>query len=223
MSRSFGPRADARAAPGLAGAAACVLLLVATWFLAFHVEFLRDADQRVFSGFFGLHTHRRIEPVARFLAGLCDPLPYVYLGLVPIVAAALRRRPGAALAACGILIGANLTTELLKPLLAEPRAASLLGGVSPVSPASWPSGHATAAMALALAAVVAAPTRIRPVVAALGAGFAMLVSYSFLALGWHYPSDVFGGFLVAAAWGLVGLAAMRASDRRAVMRPALAT
>ena len=28
------------------------------------------------------------------------------------------------------------------------------------------------------------------------AAFAIAVSYSFLELGWHYPSDVLGGFLI---------------------------
>ena len=63
--------------------------------------------------------------------------------------------------------------------------------------ASWPSGHATAAMSFALCAVLAAPARLRPLVAAVGAAFAVAVCYSFLALAWHYPSDVLGGFLVA--------------------------
>jgi hypothetical protein len=49
---------------------------------------------------------------------------------------------------------------------------------------------------------------VRPVVAALGAVFAVAVSYSFLTLTWHYPSDVFGGFLIATAWTLLGIAAL---------------
>jgi hypothetical protein len=113
-----------------------------------------------------------------------------------------------------ILLGANCTTELLKPLLAQPRASSLLGGQSPVGPVSWPSGHATAAMSLALTALLAAPARLRPAVAALGAVFAIAVSYSFLTLGWHYPSDVFGGFLVAAMWTLLGVGALLAANAR---------
>ena len=108
---------------------------------------------------------------------------------------------------------------MLKPLLAEHRAASLLG-FTPVASASWPSGHATAAMSLALACVIAAPARIRPVVGALGALFAVAVSYSFLTLGWHYPSDVIGGFLVAATWALLAIAGLRAAESR---RPWAAT
>jgi hypothetical protein len=69
-------------------------------------------------------------------------------------------------------------------------------------------------MALALCAVLAAPARLRPLVAALGAAFAAAVSYSFLTLGWHYPSDVFGGFLVAIVWTLLCAAAVFAYDAR---------
>jgi hypothetical protein len=87
-----------------------------------------------------------------------------------------------------------------------------------VNPASWPSGHATAAMSLALCFVLAAPGRLRPAAAALGAVFAVAVSYSFLTLGWHYPSDVFGGFLVAGIWTLLGVAALSAVYRKRLPR-----
>jgi hypothetical protein len=49
-------------------------------------------------------------------------------------------------------------------------------------------------------------------VAALGAAFAVAVSYSFLVLGWHYPSDVLGGYLVATLWTLLAVAALRATE-----------
>jgi hypothetical protein len=68
-------------------------------------------------------------------------------------------------------------------------------------------------MSLALTCVLAAPARLRPLVAALGAAFAVAVSYSFLTLGWHYPSDVLGGFLVAVTWTLLGVGALLVSDR----------
>jgi membrane-associated phospholipid phosphatase len=197
---------------GLIAAAAGVGLLVLTWALAFHVAAFRDADQSIFRGFYHLSYHGGLARVAGFVARLCNPNPYVYLAAVPMLVALVRRRLRLAVAVGTILLGANVTTQLLKPLLAEPRAASLLGGVSPVAPASWPSGHATAAMSLALGTVLAVPARVRPAVAALGAAFAVAVSYSFLTLGWHYPSDVFGGFLVAATWTLLAIAALRSRD-----------
>jgi hypothetical protein len=33
-------------------------------------------------------------------------------------------------------------------------------------------------------------------------------------LGWHFPSDIVGGFLVATAWGLTAMAALRYANER---------
>jgi membrane-associated phospholipid phosphatase len=204
-----------RARQALIGAGATGSLLVLTWFLAFHVGVFERADEKILSGFTGLNRPR-VQPVALWIAQLCSPNPYVFLAAIPVLVALARRRIRVAAVLGAALLGANLTTQLLKPLLAHPRAASLFGGVSPVALGSWPSGHATAAMTLALTSVVAAPSRWRPYVAAAGAVFAVAVSYSFLTLEWHYPSDVFGGYLVAATWTLLAVAAILHSDVRQV-------
>jgi membrane-associated phospholipid phosphatase len=201
-----------RATYALAGAGASVGLLFLTWFLAFHVAVFERADQKVLTGFAGLNRPR-VSPILNGIAGLCDPQPFALFGALIVVGAAVRRRPKLAVAIAAALIGANVTTQLMKPLLAHTRTGSV-PGVPGISAASWPSGHATAAMSLALAAVLAAPARVRPYVAALGALFAIVVSYSFLALKWHYPSDVFGGFLVAGAWALLAVAALLATSTR---------
>jgi membrane-associated phospholipid phosphatase len=202
----------------LLGAAGATALLVVTWFAAFHVGVVRHADRSILRGFFELGHGNTIRPLASFIAQLCNPNPYVFFAAVPVLIALLRRRFRLALAICVILLGANVTTQLLKPLLAQPRGAvSVLGGFSPVAAASWPSGHATAAMSLALCCVLAVPSWLRPSVAALGAAFAAAVCYSFLALGWHYPSDVLGGFLVATTWALLGVSALLAMQRHRVV------
>jgi len=203
-----------RAELALVGAAAGAALLILTWWLAFHVGIAKRADQSIYNGFASLGAHPRLGSAASSVAHLCDPRPYVYLAFAPFAVALARRRIWAAMSIGGILLGANVTAQLLKPLLAAPRAAGLLTGDRPVSPASWPSGHATAAMALALCCILAAPARLWPLVAALGAAFAVAVSYSFLSLQWHYPSDVIGGFLVAATWTLLGVAAVLVADSR---------
>jgi membrane-associated phospholipid phosphatase len=194
------------------GAAAGIVLLLVTWLAAFHVGIFRNVDRSVFQGFAGLHHHPPIHTLANFFARLCDPQPYVFFAAVPVIIALARRRPRLALAVGAIMLGANVTAELIKPLLAAARATDF-AGVAP-SASSWPSGHATAAMSLALAFVLASPARLRPFAAALGAAFAVAVSYSFLSLGWHYPSDVFGGFLIAATWTMLGIAALFATDAR---------
>jgi membrane-associated phospholipid phosphatase len=198
----------------LSAAAGGVLLLIVTWLLAFHVGIFRNADQSIFNGFFELHSRGGVQAIANLVVHLGDVQPFVVFSGLIVGVALWRRRVRAAVAIGAILLGANLTTQLLKPLLAQPRADTLLGGFTPVEPASWPSGHATAAMSLALCCVIAAPARRRPVVAALGAVCAVAVSYSFLTLGWHYPSDVFGGFLVAATWTLLGVAVVFTLDAR---------
>jgi membrane-associated phospholipid phosphatase len=202
-----------RSRQALIGAAAAIALLLLTWFLAFHVTVFEQADEKILTGFVGLDSPR-LFPIVSWIAHLCNPQPYVFFAAVPVLVALARRRMRVAVAVAAALLGANVTTQLLKPLLAQPRPSSLLHGLVPVSPGSWPSGHATAAMALALTSVIAAPGRFRPYVAAAGGVFAIAVSYSFLTLEWHYPSDVFGGFLVAATWTLLAVAAVTASDAR---------
>lgn len=203
-----------RAGPYRFLAVVCLLALLGTWFATFHIGLFERADQSVFRGFADLRQHPHVDNFASFVAGLCDPQAFLCLAAIPVAVVLLRGRPRLAIAIAAILLGANVTTELLKPLLAHPRADWLLGGRTPVDAASWPSGHATAAMSLALTSVLAAPGRLRPAFAVLGAAFAVAVSYSFLTLGWHYPSDVFGGFLVAATWTLAVVAALLSAEQR---------
>ena len=196
----------------MVGAVSGVVMLVLTWFLAFHVGVFERADTNVLRGFADLRRPI-IDRVAGLIAHLCDPKPFVCLGAVVVLAGLIRRRGRVAGAAAGIMLAANATTQILKPLLgqAHPVVLRVAGLPSPGS-GSWPSGHATAAMSLALCAVLVVSARWRPFVAAAGAAFAVAVSFSFLTLLWHYPSDVLGGFLVAGTWTLIGVAAVWTAD-----------
>jgi membrane-associated phospholipid phosphatase len=189
----------------LAGATVAAVLLLLTWVLAFHVGVFERADRSILGGFADL-DRPRVDSIATFIADLCNPKPFVYLAGAVLMIPVVRRRPRVALVIALILFGANFTTQLLKPLLADPRAVP--SGVRQIGSAAWPSGHATAAMSLALCLVLAVPARLRPAAATLGAAFAVAVSFSFLTMSWHYPSDVFGGFLVATVWTLLGVAAL---------------
>ena len=198
----------------LLGAAACGLMLVVVWFAAFHIAFLGHLDQSIFRQFGGLRAHPRISGIAgRFVAPF-DPNPYVYLVLLPLVVALLRGRPRVVLAVGAIVLGANMTTEILKHVIGDPRAGAVFADGFWSTPLhAWPSGHSTAAMSLALASVLAAPARLRPAVAAVGASVAIAVGYSVVETGMHYPSDVLGGFLVATIWTLFAVAAIVAAER----------
>jgi membrane-associated phospholipid phosphatase len=194
----------------LIGAGVGVVLLLVTWYAAHYASVLKRADVSILNGFVELHRPF-LDRLTTFVAHLCNPHPYVVLAAVPVLMALARRRPRVAVTVGAIMLCANETTQLLKPLLAAPRDVAWW---NPISNASWPSGHATAAMSLALCTVIAAPARRRPVVAAAMSGFAIAVCYSFLELGWHYPSDVLGGFLVAATWTLLGVAGLSAYEAR---------
>jgi membrane-associated phospholipid phosphatase len=200
------------------GAAGGVLLLFLIWLAAFHVGLLERADRAVFLGFAGLERPR-VNRIASAVVGLCNPKPYLFLCTVVVLVALVRRRLSMAVAIAAILLGANETTQLLKQLLAEPRSAVATDGVMWVVTASWPSGHATAAMSLALSAVLAAPPSLRPLLAGAGGVFAVAVGYSLVTLAEHFPSDVLGGYLVAGTWSMAALAAVFALRERLPRAP----
>ena len=203
-----------RARWALAGAAGCVTLLVATWFAAFHVAIFRNADLTTYLGFVDLNRHGVVKAATSMFVWSCNPYRYVLWAPLIVVIALVRGRPRVALGVAAILLGANLTTEVLKRLVHEPQVAGRLGGWLPVPTTEWPSGHSTGAMAAVLGLILASPARLRPLAAAVGAAFAVAVGYSLVATATHFPADVFAGYLVATAWALVTVAALSAAERR---------
>ncbi len=210
------PRRIVRASEpaGVAGALGvaglCVLALALVWVLAELVPAVQAKDAVALHDF-TLLSRPRIDQLANFLLKLLQPLQFVLWGVALFALAIARGRPRVAVAVVAIMALAPLTAEVLKPLLAHPHAS--VGGVY-VGAASWPSGHSTAVLALALCAVLVAPARLRPIVAAIGAAFSVAVGCALLILAWHMPSDVLGGYLVAAFWAALAVAALRAADRR---------
>jgi membrane-associated phospholipid phosphatase len=204
----------------LSGAAA-----VAVWFLALGIPRGRALDASAMQSFTGV-APAPVQPSILGVAHLADPAPLLIGTLLLVGIALLRRRPLMALLVPLIIGGANLTTQLLKPALADVRLIDVYG-VGTIYPGSWPSGHATAAMSLALGLVLVVGPALRAAAALLGAGYAITVGYALVALGYHLPSDVLGGYLVAATFTLLGGAALAALEARrpegarAALAPAL--
>jgi membrane-associated phospholipid phosphatase len=159
-------------------------------------------------GFSALDQSRFTAEI-RLLAQIPDPLPYALIGLLCIGVALYRRRPYRAIAVLTLLIATGATTQILKHALAEPRFADWLGFYGQIESASWPSGHSTAAMTLALCAVLVVPSAARGITALIGGVFAIGVGYATLALTWHYPSDVVGGYFVAGLWTALAIAVLQ--------------
>jgi membrane-associated phospholipid phosphatase len=203
----------------LIAAAGCAAVFGAILLAVYHTAQGRWLDNAALEGFLSTLDTQREKAAADAIASLCDPGPFLLLAIAVIAVALLRRSPRRAAAATALMAGAAVTTQVLKPALAQARFDGSLVGfdhlVNPVIDApAFPSGHATAAMSIALAALIVAPRALRPLTAAAGALFALAVGFSIVALGWHYPSDIVGGYLVATAWSLVTLAALRAADAR---------
>jgi membrane-associated phospholipid phosphatase len=185
----------------LASAGFCVVL-GALLYWAIHVPVVADAELRVLEGFMGLPG----RAYANELVSMFNPVPFALLALSLVTGAVLVRRPRAAAAAALTMLGAGVTTQLLKPLLAFQRDFPPGHFMGPVA---YPSGHTTAVMSLALALIIVSPARLRPLAAAAGGLLTVATVFSILLVGGHYPSDIVGGLLVATSWACVASAVLR--------------
>lgn len=130
----------------------------------------------------------------------------VALGTLVLLAIALaQRRPRLAAYTVAAIIGANLTTQLLKTVLLD--RSDLLDGLFYPLPNSFPSGHATAAASIAVGLVLVLPPLLRAPSVVLSAVVVAIVGASTLAAGWHRMADAMGGVFVATAWA-AGMAAI---------------
>jgi membrane-associated phospholipid phosphatase len=180
----------------------CALLLV----LAYGVMVRTGWGQRLDDGALtGRTTHESVVGATDRLLNTISVTSLAVAAGVIVLIALVRRRPHLALVSLGVIVGANVTTELLKRALSRP---DLAGGPDPLGGASFPSGHTTVAMSLAVAVVLISPARHRVVAGLLGFTYAALVGAGTVTAGWHRPSDVAAGYLVAVGWGALGALAV---------------
>ena len=136
------------------------------------------------------------------------------LGAAIVAVALLRGRLWLALGAGVLVLGANVTTQVMKAELSRPE----LPG-SPLGSPSFPSGHVTVAMSLAMALVLVAPPALRWPATLVGCAYAIAVGVAVIALDWHRPSDVIGAYLVTVVWTALVAAALAAAGRRELGAP----
>jgi membrane-associated phospholipid phosphatase len=194
----------------LAACAACVAGVALLAVLVYRFGPVERLDGKFFIHL-AADPYTRAHEVADAIARMADPAPLLVM-LVGVCLLALswggRRQ---AVAAVVVVAGANVTTQLLKGLLAHPRYQPYAGLAQPWSDA-FPSGHATAGASIGIALALAAPPRLKRPAVVLGGGFALAVGVCVAVLQWHFVSDVVGAYLVAAAWGFAALAALRLTD-----------
>lgn len=144
-----------------------------------------------------IHADSRVAQVISDLTNLV-PLAIVAAGVL-IVLLALRRWRDAAYVVIGVGV-VWAVNPLLKELVARSRPD--LWPLPSASEYSFPAGHAANTAALVGALVMILRSR-RVLVAILGAAVLVVVGFSQLVLGRHYPSDVVAGWLWALAWIVV--------------------
>ena len=104
------------------------------------------------------------------------------------------------------IAGAAAINLVLKALIARARP-DLWERLITETSYSFPSGHAMLSSMLAFAVIaIAWRTRYRVIATIAALLFMVLVSFSRLYLGVHYPTDIVAGWLVSVSWLLVVLA-----------------
>jgi membrane-associated phospholipid phosphatase len=144
---------------------------------------------------------RHIEGLVDAVLGTVTVLSVVAAMVAIGFFAVLRGRVALAGAATLLVVGANLTSQLLKHLLVRPDYGVDLERA--VAGNSLPSGHTTVAASMAAALVLVLPPQLRGLAALLGAGYAAAVGVATISADWHRPSDSVTALLIVGAWAAV--------------------
>lgn len=186
-------------------------LLAAAGVIAIYVVFVRGSLGQAMdtASMRGADVHH--PRVVAVLERTLNDTTLVSLILVCVAAAAIgviRRRLDLAIGAAAIVLGANLTAQLLKDHLDRPNLDNF------PAPNSFPSGHTTAAASVAFALVFALPHAVRGVVALAGSAYVAVIAVATVWAEWHRPSDTVAGLLLVLAYGGLVTAAVRTRHRR---------
>ncbi|MFD7308115.1 phosphatase PAP2 family protein [Promicromonospora sp. NPDC059942] len=199
-SRGAPPSTTRLAALTVAFAAALGTLLV--WWAMVTTWPGQRVEERVFvtADLFQDVVNRPVEPVL-----LLGSPPWLVTGFLAVCGVGLaRRRWGATALAAAVILGSNLTTQVIKDGVFY--RTGLVG--------EWnrdintlPSGHVTVVAAAWAALLLVAPRRWRPATALAGAILTCAMGLATIADRWHRPSDVVAAVLVVVLWtALAGVA-----------------
>lgn len=196
----------------LACAVGFALVLVLAYWLGPAERLDRDALDAV-----GTSTDAFANNVAYVGFQIVDFIPtWVLVGAIAVLIALAQRRSGDAAIAAALVAGAGGLDLALKVLLANPRYQPVPAGSVPhPGRYAFPSGHSAGSLAMSLAFLTVVPVSWRRATAVVGAAFTLYISTGVLLLKYHYPSDVLGGWLLAAGWWFALLALSASAPRTA--------
>ncbi len=124
---------------------------------------------------------------------------------------------------CALFLGLLVCNLTLKPLIARPRpytlevfenAATPLRMIELQSEKSFPSGHSVAVFEMALVVTYYCRKMGRGAWGFLAYGAAILIGFSRLYVGVHYPSDVVVGMIVGTVCGIAAILIVNAVYRK---------
>lgn len=125
------------------------------------------------------------------------------LGAVAVWRFAVTRSRKVAIAFAAVNLSAQLASDLLK-LAAHRTRPEVFFGLRPAETYSFPSGHAFLSTVFygSIAAIwmIDSPRRIRLILAVGAVLAAGSIGFSRVYLGYHYPSDVLGGWTCGVGW-----------------------
>jgi membrane-associated phospholipid phosphatase len=140
---------------------------------------------------------------------LGDTVVVVGIATLAVVAVLFYKLDRAYLAGLAVtLIGAAGSGYFVKAIVARPRPGGLIPSMLE-TPYSFPSGHATAALALygfLAYALCRLYTKHAGKIVAAAALVIIAVGFSRLYLGVHFPSDVIAGYFLGGLWLVLGIA-----------------
>jgi membrane-associated phospholipid phosphatase len=156
--------------------------------------------------------HARVGDLVDTVLSTVSALWLVIATAVVGFIALIRRRIAVAFGAILLIVGANVTTQVLKQVISRPDL-----GVDPERAAagnSLPSGHTTVAAAVVVAVMLVLPARLRGVGGVLGTVLAAVVGVATLSAGWHRPSDAVAALLIVGWWACAATLFIVVAQRR---------
>lgn len=178
-------------------ALACVAALVLTYELAVHTTRGRLLDGASLRG--AVDSRSGVTGVLEQLLDVVSVASLLAAAAALVAIALVRMRRELATAAVVVLVGSNVTSQVLKNYLLQRPDLGLYES-TPATLNSMPSGHSTVAFSVAVALVLVLPVRLRAAAAGFGVAYASVAAMSTLSAGWHRPSDSVAAFLVVGFW-----------------------
>lgn len=172
--------------------------------------YVDSLDKAITDGIFSLHTPV-LDKVFSFITLMGNTTTIVFVTGLFTIWFCLNKKYRSAHLLLLVVTGSTVSTFLLKLVFVRPRPEILLHQLDTFS---FPSGHATAAIALygVLAYLfLQLPRKTLGRYSALTVLFLliMLVGFSRIYLGFHYASDVIAGYAIGALWLLFSIWLLR--------------